>query len=47
MIITQTGTITEYALTTPNAQPRGIVAGPEGNLWFAEAGGNKIARMVP
>ncbi len=24
-----------------------IVAGPDGNLWFTEGGGNKIGRITP
>jgi len=27
--------------------PRGIVTGPDGNVWFAELYGNKIARLTP
>src|SRR3954469_17974043 len=28
------GDVTEYS-TPPSAQPRGITAGPDGNLWYA------------
>jgi streptogramin lyase len=30
-----------------NTQPSGIVAGPDGSLWFAEAGLDKIAQYDP
>jgi streptogramin lyase len=38
------GTITEFAA---NFSPRGITAGPDGNLWFTEAYGNKIGSITP
>jgi streptogramin lyase len=31
------GAVTLFPLPTRNASPRGIVAGPDGNLWFTEA----------
>ena len=34
--------ITETAVPTATAGPRGIAAGPDGNLWFAETDGQKI-----
>ncbi len=34
-------------LPGPLRQPEGIVTGPDGNLWFCEEGGNRIARMTP
>src|SRR6266851_5201233 len=36
------GTITEFS---PASLPRGITAGPDGNLWFAES--NNIGRITP
>ena len=42
----QTGSIVERAVPTANSQPVSIVAGPDGNLWFTEFRGNKIARMT-
>ena len=45
------GTLTEYSVPlVPQAnwtteQPEGIVIGPDGNIWFADAGGGDIARM--
>ncbi|MFL5971344.1 MAG: Virginiamycin B lyase [Gaiellaceae bacterium] len=42
----QTGSFLEYAVPTANSQPVSIVAGPDGNLWFTEFRGNKIARMT-
>jgi streptogramin lyase len=38
-------TLTEFALPTANSHPRDIVAGPDGNLWFAE--NFKIGRITP
>ncbi len=29
------------------SRPDGITAGPDGNLWFTESGGNKIGRITP
>jgi streptogramin lyase len=37
--------ITEFPLPTAGAQPNGIVAGPDGNLWFAEQAADQIGRM--
>jgi streptogramin lyase len=39
------GTITEFPIPTANSQPRGITAGPDGNLWFTESSGDKIGRI--
>jgi virginiamycin B lyase len=38
--------ITEFVIAAA-AQPNGIAAGPDGNIWFAERGGNKIGRATP
>jgi streptogramin lyase len=37
----------EFALPTPGAAPSGIAAGPDGNLWFAETGIDRIGRIRP
>ena len=42
-----TGKVTEFALPTASSAPNGIAAGLDGNLWIAETGGNKIARVTP
>src|SRR5262249_3420221 len=39
--------ITEFAIPTPNGRPFGITTGSDGNIWFSEYGGNKIAKMSP
>jgi streptogramin lyase len=39
-------TISEHALPSIS-EPVGIVAGPDGNLWFAEETGNNIGRITP
>ncbi len=41
------GQITEFPTPTRDSDPMGIAAGPEGNLWFTESGGNKIGRITP
>jgi streptogramin lyase len=33
------GTVTEFPTPTPNSGPLGITSGPDGNVWFTEAGG--------
>ncbi|MGH7264948.1 MAG: virginiamycin B lyase family protein, partial [Candidatus Rokuibacteriota bacterium] len=45
--ITPAGVITEFSIPTANSNPRGITAGPDGNLWFTEASSAKIGRMTP
>ncbi len=37
--------ITEFPLPTSAGLLEGITAGPDGNLWFAELGGNKIGQI--
>ena len=37
--------ITEFSLSSPTAQPYGIVSGPDGALWFTEWGANQIGRL--
>ena len=39
------GSITEFPVPTGKSSPEGIAAGPDGNLWFTESGGNKIGRI--
>jgi virginiamycin B lyase len=38
--------IREYALPTAGSLPGGIVAGPDGALWFYETGSNRIGRIT-
>jgi streptogramin lyase len=45
--ITPAGAISEFTLPDYHAGPRGITAGPDGNLWFTEEVGNKIGRISP
>ena len=47
MIDTDTDQITEFPVPTPDAQPYGIVEGPDGTIWFTEAGANRIGRINP
>ena len=39
-------TLTEYPLPNPASQPQGIVAGPDGALWFTETTGARIGRIA-
>ena len=39
--------IIEFTAPTASSAPYGIAAGPDGNLWFTEAFGNKISRITP
>ena len=34
-------------MTTAGAQPYGIAQGPDGNIWFTEAGKNQIGKINP
>lgn len=48
MRLTPAGAFTLVApLPAPTALPIGIAAGPDGNLWFAEAAGGRIGRIDP
>jgi streptogramin lyase len=42
-----THAISEFATPTTNSGPTGIVAGPDGNLWFTEFAANKIGEINP
>src|SRR5262245_9317584 len=42
--------VTEFPLPiidTLSSRPEGITRGPDGNLWFTEADGNRIGRITP
>jgi streptogramin lyase len=38
--------ILEFVVPTGGSEPRGIAAGPDGNIWFTELFGNKIGRIT-
>src|SRR5215469_4962652 len=40
------GSIHEFPIPTAGSAPTAITAGPDGNLWFTEAAGNKIGRIT-
>ncbi len=40
------GEISTYPIPTANSYPFSITSGPDGNLWFTEAGSNKIAKIT-
>src|SRR5438093_10237563 len=44
---TPAGVITEFPVPTVGSLQYGIAAGPDGNLWFTEAAGNRIGRITP
>lgn len=44
--ITTSGAITEYPLSLEASSPNGIVAGPDGNLWFADLGTGAMGRIT-
>jgi hypothetical protein len=37
----------EFLIPTTNSQPRGIIAGPDGNLWFTEYHADNIGSITP
>ncbi len=39
--------IAEFPIPTANSGPSDIALGPDGNLWFTEAQGNRIGRITP
>jgi virginiamycin B lyase len=39
--------LASYAIPTANAEPNGITAGPDGNVWFTEYRGEHIGRITP
>jgi hypothetical protein len=41
------GSVTTFPIPTSGSNPAGITRGPDGNLWFTEAGGNNIGRITP
>ncbi len=41
------GMITEFPTPTSLSFPKFITAGPDGNLWFTEYGGNKLGCITP
>jgi hypothetical protein len=44
--ITTGGTITEFAVPTPDSAVQDIAAGPDGALWFTEFDANRIGRIT-
>jgi streptogramin lyase len=39
--------INQFPIPTTSSAPIGIASGPDGNLWFTEAGANNIGRITP
>ena len=42
----RTHAFTEFPVTTPNSQPFGIAAGPDGNIWFTEKDREQDRRVI-
>src|SRR5947209_13652407 len=40
-------TVSELGGLTPNSDPKGIITGADGNVWFTEDIGNRIGRITP
>src|SRR3989442_5003685 len=45
--LTASPSIIEYDIPTPNSAPHCLVAAPDGLIWFAEIGANKLGRFDP
>jgi streptogramin lyase len=43
---TSAQTITEFPIPTTDSQPNFIAPGPDGNLWFLENAGNRVAKIT-
>jgi virginiamycin B lyase len=44
--ITTSGVTSDFSIPTPTSRPLGIVVGPDSAIWFTEAEGNKIGRLL-
>ena len=40
------GDFSEYSIPTPDSEPGFIAAGPDGNVWFTEERGGKVAKVT-
>lgn len=47
LTLSPTPTITEFPTPTGSSEPRIIVSGPDGNLWFTEYGTGNIGKITP
>lgn len=45
--ITTLGAVSSFLIPTPNANPQGLVTGPDLNVWFVETAASKIGRLNP
>ena len=43
----QPAALTEFPVPSPGSAPRGIAAGPDGNLWFTELSTSQAALITP
>ena len=45
--VTPSGQVTEYPMQTQWGLVYQMCTGPDGNIWFAENGANKVGYIVP
>jgi len=45
--VTPTGSFTQFQVPTPGSQPFDLTLGPDGNMWFTETNGSRVARVTP
>ena len=45
--VTESGTVTEFPITTPGAAPELMTSGPDGNLWATDFNFNSLWRITP
>jgi streptogramin lyase len=45
--LTSSGTFSEFPIPTPNSDPMGIAAGPDGNIWLTDASTNQVVKVTP
>ena len=45
--MTTQGQVTEFTSLFSSAQPWGITTGSDGNIWFSEAGNQRVGRITP
>jgi len=44
--MSESGTITQYVISTPHAFPEGIAVSPNGSVWFAETSADRIGHLT-
>ena len=44
--MTLDGEVTEFAIPSPDSQPRAMALHPDGSIWFVETGANALGRIA-